>query len=693
MDVGLPEISYDEAMDRERLELILQQTLLANPKQTNLRWYVQYQRAKLWVKDNSALSCKLWLDLSKEPQFPLRKVSLLRATDTCPTATAIDVPPISAVEPWLRSSAVDIFLKRAENEKNSKKIIDLSVEKSKSVPLQKDKITKLNRALELAKVAGNTKQLKDIQNRLYRVAPRLKPNPRPSDYLNVAYDFRRARQFEESKTYFNKIIKGKHFSFTEKVQALRGLRAVFRLQNKKPEYLEASERLSKFVNKAFKSNKQDPAFLKTYHDVELEVIRTFWTHGQIKKAKAGLLALTQKLNTLYPLTEAHWLRGRMEEETKDFAKAITWYDQALSQPTGDSSRERLLWYKAWNLRKIHRVAEAADLLAELKSTTTDESARNRYSYWLATSYSETGKTGIASDEFKRLTLSDPYGYYGLLAHRALNLPITVAHDTPAVSSKSILGEHMDKNTLEWLLRLGEKEFATNYLNGVAETLKKLPPSLSNDTWVDLFQGYLRTGDFVSLYEQLSALPSDQRTALLDTHPQFVFPKPYQDVVTSSASQFGVSSDLIYSIMRQESAFNPKARSPADAFGLMQLLPEVAARSSRGTHIQIRDAEDLFEPTVNIPLGSAHLRELWNRHQGQFVLLVASYNASEDAIKNWLNTRWRGSTVEFIEDIPYEETRSYVRLVMRNLVFYSALENRGLPTPFPEWVLDIHPPQT
>jgi soluble lytic murein transglycosylase len=140
-------------------------------------------------------------------------------------------------------------------------------------------------------------------------------------------------------------------------------------------------------------------------------------------------------------------------------------------------------------------------------------------------------------------------------------------------------------------------------------------------------------------------------------------------------------------MRQESAFNPLARSSADAFGLMQLLPRVAKSSALKNNIPLNQDADLFKPHVNIPLGSAHLSDLWEKYNGQFILAVASYNASEKAIQNWLSTRYRGDSLEFIEDIPYEETRSYVKLVMRNLVFYQRIYATE-PIPFPEWCLEI-----
>ena len=139
-------------------------------------------------------------------------------------------------------------------------------------------------------------------------------------------------------------------------------------------------------------------------------------------------------------------------------------------------------------------------------------------------------------------------------------------------------------------------------------------------------------------------------------------------------------------MRQESAFNPKARSHADAFGLMQLIPEMAKRAARYANIRFKRHRELYDPETNIMLGSAFLKNLLGKNNNNFLVTVASYNASEKAIKNWVRTRYTGDPLEFIEDIPYSETQGYIKLVLRNLVFYQRLNSDGKAIYFPEWCL-------
>jgi soluble lytic murein transglycosylase len=161
-------------------------------------------------------------------------------------------------------------------------------------------------------------------------------------------------------------------------------------------------------------------------------------------------------------------------------------------------------------------------------------------------------------------------------------------------------------------------------------------------------------------------------------------------VASAASKSGVPAELLYSIMRQESSFNPEARSPADAFGLMQLLPSVAEHASARAEVAFEKPEDLYRPEINVPLGAAFLRELLDRWGGQIVLAAASYNANERAIHAWLRTRFHGDPLAFIEEIPYDETRGYVKLVARNFIFYSRLSEPSKESDFPVDVLSVDP---
>jgi soluble lytic murein transglycosylase len=157
----------------------------------------------------------------------------------------------------------------------------------------------------------------------------------------------------------------------------------------------------------------------------------------------------------------------------------------------------------------------------------------------------------------------------------------------------------------------------------------------------------------------------------------LFPKRWGEFVDEGSHRSGLWPEYIFSIIRQESSFDALSVSGANAYGLMQILPAVA---------QTNDQTILLDPQSNIIFGSLHLRKYWDIFDGQFILTTAAYNASVDVVKGWLKTRYQGDPLIFIEDIPYEETRVYVKLVLRNFINYLRVSG-GKPLTFPEWCFD------
>lgn len=699
-----PSLDFSGDMDRESLDLQLLGLATKHPDKTT-KWWVNYRRARLWELDRPGVACPLYMELSQTRQFPLHQVAYLRAFAACDGADMRHLPnkqlkPEDFPE-WMRTEALEIALTRARRNQDKKNHMELAYEKSKQFLPQPEKVEYTKEALALARELKDPEMIKTLEARLIKLSPKHISHPAPHQYLDVAYDFRRYREFVKAQRYYNKVITGSRFSYEDKVKAYKGVRSSFKLERKKSEYLKATQELASYIERTWKKRRRPPfALTHQYHESEILLARTHWTLGQASMAQKVLVRLAKTLKGKHGLSEIYWLRGRMAEEKGHYQDAVDWFDKGLAELKGGKNgglSEKIQWYRAWNLRKLRKYDETKSSLETLKADSDNEFSRSRYSFWLAMTQKNLGLNEAAHMELDSLTKEDPIGYYGLLAHRELNRPVTVE----GMSQKAALTPKeptiapnyhglVDRPYIEWLIAVGEKSIANNYLDQISEAYRKREDQ-DEATWVGLFRYYAESGTYLSLYNQLGKLEPIQRNSILNRYPDLVFPTPYQETVSSASNRYGVSSELIYSIMRQESAFNPEARSPADAFGLMQLLPEVARRTASENNVEMKKDKDLYEPHINIPIGSAYLRELWDKFNGQFILTVASYNASEEAIYGWLRTRFRGDTLEFIEDIPYEETRGYVRLVMRNLVFYSLMTSGNPEIPFPEWCLALSAP--
>ena len=125
-------------------------------------------------------------------------------------------------------------------------------------------------------------------------------------------------------------------------------------------------------------------------------------------------------------------------------------------------------------------------------------------------------------------------------------------------------------------------------------------------------------------------------------------------------------------MRQESVFNPDALSSAGARGLMQIMPATAEELVAQLRLPALTLEQLHDPTVSITLGTQYLASLLQRYHGNMVLALAAYNAGPGRVSRW-REQWPDLPMdEFIEIIPIEETRFYVKYVLRNLMLYERL---------------------
>ncbi|MEO8316605.1 MAG: transglycosylase SLT domain-containing protein [Pseudomonadota bacterium] len=168
----------------------------------------------------------------------------------------------------------------------------------------------------------------------------------------------------------------------------------------------------------------------------------------------------------------------------------------------------------------------------------------------------------------------------------------------------------------------------------------------------------------------------------------LYPRPYDAEVAAAAQVAGLPPDLIYGVMRQESLYRSDAVSTADARGLMQILLETARQTARQWKQPVPSATALFDPAVNAVLGAAHLKNLFDRSGSQLPLALASYNAGPGAAQRWLPEETMDPDI-WIENIPYNETRTYVQRILWNTVVFAWLRDPQ-PQDTREWLTAVKP---
>lgn len=153
--------------------------------------------------------------------------------------------------------------------------------------------------------------------------------------------------------------------------------------------------------------------------------------------------------------------------------------------------------------------------------------------------------------------------------------------------------------------------------------------------------------------------------------RLVYPVLVREELIASSKQNGLDPALVASLIRQESNFNPRATSPVGARGLMQLMPPVGRTLAKSKGIPGYTDESLYDPVVNIRLGTTHLSSLFRR-TSNLEQVLAAYNAGQSRVARWLQKKGSDDPEVFAERIPFVETRDYVRSIVRNRAFYSTL---------------------
>lgn len=187
----------------------------------------------------------------------------------------------------------------------------------------------------------------------------------------------------------------------------------------------------------------------------------------------------------------------------------------------------------------------------------------------------------------------------------------------------------------------------------------------------------RTAD--SPYERLRYMKSfapDYLATPFDQMPrrfwELLFPLPYQSDLVRNAKAQNLDPYIVAALIRQESEFNPKAISPKSACGLTQIMPATGRQLARKNGVRRFRTSMLFQPSTNLKLGSRYLRSILDEWGGKWEETLASYNAGKTHVDDWVNWGSFQEPAEFVETIPFTETREYVQAVLRNAAIYRRL---------------------
>lgn len=294
-------------------------------------------------------------------------------------------------------------------------------------------------------------------------------------------------------------------------------------------------------------------------------------------------------------------------------------------------------------------------------------------YWLGRIAFEDGVSNDSNSAWQSLLTEHPLSFYAIEAALMMKEdPIAVITNHRIGGYKRSMEEHIELNTqIRWL----EALYLNKKFGAVGKWASWIVRS-NEDIEVDLLN-YVSTlkiasGLYRSNIDMLFSYFKKNPRTLNEEALRLLYPRPFFQII-QDASRGKIDSFLVLGLVRQESAFDSKAVSQANAKGLMQIVPNTARRLATGGH------RKLLNERSNTEMGVKYLVNLAERFQGRMELVLAAYNAGPLKVDEWLRRNERGPDALLWNDlIPYMETRDYVVGILRNTYFYSRLYGSGDP---------------
>lgn len=377
--------------------------------------------------------------------------------------------------------------------------------------------------------------------------------------------------------------------------------------------------------------------------------------------------------------------GDADGARKAFAHLIETY------PRGDMCGEaRLRLAFDARTRRAHDEALAQlDALVAEGGADADEGAEGRTAYWRARTLEDMGRADEAERAYADLARAWPLSFH---AQQAL-LRLRVRRPARAAALVQEWAAGASERSLHFALRPeleGAGFAAALELLRVGETALALREFVELDAigegadvelrWLAaaLLHHARAHGDAVNVVRKhlepvRRSVPQGQALALW----RIGYPHAFSPSIERAAREGKVPASLMRALAREESSFDPNAVSPARAYGLVQLIEPTARKVAAPLKLP-SDPRALKQPEVNLRIGARLVSDLWKRYGGNAALIPAAYNAGSGATDRWLATRTTDALDEWIESIPYGETRRYTRRVLQSYCVYAWLDEKELP---------------
>lgn len=369
----------------------------------------------------------------------------------------------------------------------------------------------------------------------------------------------------------------------------------------------------------------------------------------------------EKVEAHFNSDERHYFYGWLgyEAARKLDERALTWFKAAQDTPLNDAQL-------AWRTRAALRAGNWHEVWASIAAMSPKQQREGAWRYWKARAWKVLGRDSDAEALF--VELSREYNFYGQLAAEELGSAsasgmLSVSYQPTVTEIQAMLAQPAMQRTLD-LYRMGLRQEAAKEWSLAVRKLDDKHLLIASEI-----------ASRHAMYDR--SINAADRTLLLHDF-NLRYPAPYRDSLQGHLQENNLEEAWVYGLMRQESRFVTQAKSTAGAAGLMQVMPATARWIAQRLGMKDYRKELISQLDTNIKLGTYYMKNVLSTFGNNPVLASAAYNAGPGRARQWLADKPLEGAI-YVESIPFDETRDYVKKVMSNTVYYAKLFGHAAPS--------------
>jgi len=384
------------------------------------------------------------------------------------------------------------------------------------------------------------------------------------------------------------------------------------------------------------------------------------------------------------LAEALFSAGNMYMLRKDYATAVGYYSYLAAHFPNHKNAAAAHWRAGWLSYREGLFPDAARMFDEqirLYPTATESAAAL---YWRGRLFELQDKQpALAAANYRTVVSRYQHYFYAQMSRQRLSTlgqPMTVAQ-TEIEGFKARPIPHLTDVFPADSPHIAKARLIANA--GLNDYIgQELAADPDSESWGALAEAqiYSSFGETFRAMRALKRALPYAASAPINSIPlaywRILFPEPWWDTIKTESAKNGLDPFMVVSLIRQESEFNPSAISYANAYGLMQLEPSVGKSLARQEGLTNFQTYQLLNPEINIRLGTKYLKQLIDHFGGVQEYALAAYNAGDSRVVDWQSAGPYHGIDEFVESIPFSQTRDYVQAILRNEEIYRGIEGAG-----------------